>query len=145
MRSEVSGWTAMNFYTWDSNNNTQQNGNWPGQRITATKEVDGQTWYYATYDIPTSKYYVNFVFSTGTGSPQSVDVTGVAEDRFFVVTAQQSGGKYVVEDVSQQSGISLPTAESSTSSAIYDLSGRRLAAPLQRGVYVQDGVKRVVR
>lgn len=122
-------WANMNFYTWDSNNNTQQNGNWPGSRITATKEIDGYTWYYATYDIPTSKYYINFVFSTGTGSPQSVDVTGVAEDRFFVITSQQSGGKYIVEDVSEQSGISLIPADApSAPAAIYDLQGRRISS-----------------
>lgn len=122
-------WANMNFYTWDSNNNTQQNGNWPGSRITATKKIDGYTWYYATYEVPTSKYYVNFVFSTGTGSPQSVDVTGVAEDRFFVVTSQQSGGKYIVDDVSKQSGLSLITSDAPVAPpAIYDLLGRRISS-----------------
>lgn len=144
VRSDVSGWTNTNFYTWDSNNNTQQNGNWPGERITATKEVGGYTWNYATYDIPTSKYYVNFVFSTGTGSPQSVDVTGVSEDRFFVVTNQQSGGKYVVDDVTGEmkaEGIEPILFETLSDNApIYDLSGRRVLAP-QRGLYIEAGRK----
>lgn len=143
VRSEVSGWSNMNFYTWDSNNNTQQNGNWPGERITATKEVDGKIWNYASYDIPTSKYYVNFVFSTGTGSPQSIDVTGVSEDRFFVITTKQSGGKYVVEDVTatMTEGIApiVSDAESISDSA-YDLSGRRVMAP-QHGIYIEGGRK----
>lgn len=143
VRSEVSGWSNMNFYTWDSNNNTQQNGNWPGERITATKEIGGYTWNYATYDIPTSKYYVNFVFSTGTGSPQSVDVTGVAEDHFFVITTKQSGGKYVVEEIAPE-GINSVLAPSVTSSAAYDLSGRRLAHPdSYNGIRVQQGRKSV--
>ncbi|MDO4210981.1 MAG: alpha-amylase family glycosyl hydrolase [Bacteroidales bacterium] len=147
VRSEVSGWSNMNFYTWDSNNNTQQNGNWPGSRITATKEIDGKTWYYATYDIPTSKYYVNFVFSTGTGSPQSVDVTGVSEDRFFVITNQQSGGKYVVEDVSDATGITIPLVGIENNSAVYDLQGRRLnnaSATGHQGIYINNG-KKIVR
>lgn len=144
VRSEVSGWSNMNFYTWDSNNNTQQNGNWPGSRITATKEIDGKTWYYATYDIPTSKYYVNFVFSTGTGSPQSVDVTGISEDRFFVITNQQSGGKYVVEDVSDATGITIPLVGIENNSAVYDLQGRRLnnaSATGHQGIYINNGKK----
>lgn len=144
VRSEVSGWSNMNFYTWDSNNNTQQNGNWPGSRITATKEIDGKTWYYATYDIPTSKYYVNFVFSTGTGSPQSVDVTGISEDRFFVITNQQSGGKYVVEDVSDATGITIPLVDIENNSAVYDLQGRRLnnaSATGHQGIYINNGKK----
>lgn len=142
-------WSNINFYTWDSNNNTQQNGNWPGQRITATKEIDGKTWYYATYDIPSSKYYVNFVFSTGTGSPQSVDVTGVSEDRFFVVTTQQSGGKYVVEDVSEQSGINdvLYSAPCSETVSVYDLQGRRVGSNATKGISIlrqKDGTTRKV-
>lgn len=147
VRSEVSGWSNMNFYTWDSNNNTQQNGNWPGSRITATKEIDGKTWYYATYDIPTSKYYVNFVFSTGTGSPQSVDVTGISEDCFFVITNQQSGGKYVVEDVSDATGITIPLVGIENNSAVYDLQGRRLnnaSATGHQGIYINHG-KKIVR
>lgn len=141
VRSEVSGWTNMNFYTWDSNNNTQQNGNWPGERITATKEIGGYTWNYATYDIPTSKYYVNFVFSTGTGSPQSVDVTGVAEDRFFVVTSAQSGGKYIVEEMVPE-GINTVLAPSAPSSAVFDLSGRRISnAETNKGILLQQGHK----
>lgn len=144
VRSEVSAWANMNFYAWDSNNNTQQNGNWPGERITATKEVGGKTWHYATYDVPTSKYYVNFVFSTGTGSPQSVDVTGVSEDRFFVVTNQQSGGKYVVDDVTGEmkaEGIeSIHSDTSCDNLPVYDLSGRRVLAP-QRGLYIETGRK----
>lgn len=119
-------WNNVNFYTWDSNNNTQQNGNWPGSNITTTKVVNGQTWYYASYDIPNSKYYVNFVFSTGkNGSPQTVDVTGVAEDRFFVITSQQSGGKYIVDDVTSQLGLHKITFDHAVTPSIYDLQGRR--------------------
>lgn len=139
VRSEVSGWTNMNFYTWDSNNNTQQNGNWPGERITATKEVGGYTWNYATYDIPTSKYYVNFVFSTGTGSPQSVDVTGITDDRFFVITTNQSGGKYIVEERTPE-GINHILAPLPSSAPAYDLQGRP-TSDAHRGIRIQQGRK----
>lgn len=141
-------WTNMNFYTWDSNNNTQQNGNWPGQRITDTRVIEGQTWYYATYNIPDAKYYVNFVFSTGTGSPQSLDVTGVTDDCYFIVTTQQSGGKYVVNDVTGEilAGISTPIsdADAAIDAPIYDLQGRRVsptANVTHHGIYVSNGKK----
>ena len=141
-------WTNMNFYTWDSNNNTQQNGNWPGQRITDTRVIEGQTWYYATYNIPDAKYYVNFVFSTGTGSPQSLDVTGVTDDRYFIVTTQQSGGKYVVNDVTGEifAGISTPIsdADAAIDAPIYDLQGRRVSPTANithHGIYVSNGKK----
>lgn len=135
-------WSNVNFYTWDSNNNTQLNGGWPGQRITATKQVNGQEWYYATYDIPTSKYSVNFVFSTGTGSPQTLDVTGVTDDAYFVVKNTQSGGKYIVEDVTEALGITAPVVDATVDAAIYDLSGRRMkAADNAHGVYIMNGKK----
>lgn len=141
-------WTNMNFYTWDSNNNTQQNGNWPGQRITDTRVIEGQTWYYATYNIPDAKYYVNFVFSTGTGSPQSLDVTGVTDDRYFIVTTQQSGGKYVVNDVTGEilAGLSTPIsdADAAIDAPIYDLQGRRVSPTANithHGIYVSNGKK----
>ena len=40
-------------------------------------------------------------------------------------------------------GIAVPKATPQTSNpAIYDLSGRRLPAAPQRGIYIQDGKKR---
>lgn len=33
------------FYIWDSNNDTQLNGNWPGRQITSTVEQHGRMWY----------------------------------------------------------------------------------------------------
>lgn len=135
-------WANINYYTWDSNNNTQQNGNWPGSRVTETRVINGQTWHCATYDIPTSKYYINFVFSTGTGSPQSVDVTDVAEDRFFVVTNQMSGGKYLVDDVTEQTAVVTPLAPTQVPLPVYDLNGRRQSRqPSTGGVYISGGRK----
>lgn len=144
-------WSDINFYTWDSNNNTQQNGNWPGNNITATTVINGQTWHYASYAIPSSKYYINFVFSTGKGTPQTVDVTGIAEDRFFVISSQQSGGKYLVEDVTTEMGIAdiLKDNTLTTPAALYDMQGRRIPSTngLGNGLYIlknTDGTSRKV-
>ena len=92
-------WPRVAFYCWDSNN-VQQCGNWPGTVITDTRVVHGETFYYKTFTITGSQYYVNFVFSQGgstASSHQTVDVTGVRETSFFEVTTQTN--KYQVADV----------------------------------------------
>lgn len=142
------GWTSVNYYTWDSNDNTQQNGDWPGQNITTTKVINGKTWYHHTYPTNSSKYYVNFVFSTGypKATAQTLDVTEVNKDSYFVVTNRQSSGKFIVEDVTATEGINevmMDEATSASSSTIYDLSGRRVQQ-LAHGLYIQAG-KVVIR
>lgn len=137
------GWSNINYYTWDSNNNTQLNGNWPGERISSFVQKNGYTWYYHTYDIAKSGYYVNFVFSTGTGSPQTLDVTDVDSDRYFVVTNVQSGGKYIVNDVTDTEGIHDVKLEFEDTHKIpfYDIQGRRAIRPESRGIYISSGKK----
>lgn len=137
------GWSNINYYTWDSNNNTQLNGNWPGERISSSVQKNGYTWYYHTYDIAKSGYYVNFVFSTGTGSPQTLDVTDVDSDRYFVVTNVQSGGKYIVNDVTDTEGIHdvKLELEDTHKMPFYDIQGRRAIRPESRGIYISSGKK----
>ena len=94
-------WPRVTYYCWDSNN-VQQCGNWPGEVITDTRVVHGETFYYKTFTITGSQYYVNFVFSQGgstASSHQTVDVTGVRETSFFEVTTQTN--KYQVADVTE--------------------------------------------
>ena len=92
-------WPRVVYYCWDSNN-AQQCGNWPGETVTDTRVVGGETFYYKTFTITGSQYYVNFVFNQGgstASSHQTVDVTGVRETAFFEVTTQTN--KYQVRDV----------------------------------------------
>ena len=96
-------WSAVYYYSWDSNNNTQQDGNWPGTQATATKTVKGTKFYYRTYTKTSKDYYVNFVFSQGgtdAGNHQTVDVRRVGGDAYFKVTTQTN--KYEVEDITDQ-------------------------------------------
>lgn len=58
---------------WDSNNNTQLNGDWPGKEITSTTTIDGETWYYQGFDINKSGYYLNIIFNQGKDKPQTED------------------------------------------------------------------------
>jgi alpha-amylase len=92
-------WPRVTYYCWDSND-VQQCGNWPGETITDTRMVGGEKFYYKTFTITGSQYYVNFVFNQGgstASSHQTVDVTGVRETAFFEVTTQTN--KYQVRDV----------------------------------------------
>ena len=92
-------WPRVTYYCWDSNDQ-QQCGNWPGEVITDTRMVHGEKFYYKTFTITGSQYYVNFVFNQGgstADSHQTVDVTGVRETSFFEVTTQTN--KYQVSNV----------------------------------------------
>ena len=141
-----SSWTKMNYYLW-TNDGTQLNGNWPGKEITETAEVNGQTWYKQTVDINTPKTVVNVVFSTGSGSPQTVDVTGITEDAYFVIkNSTNEDGKYEVTDVSTTVGIApIDNGQLTMANAVYDLSGRRVVQPVKAGVYIRGGKKYLVK
>ena len=92
-------WPRVVYYCWDSND-AQQCGNWPGEVVTDTRMVHGEKFYYKTFTITGTNYFVNFVFNQGgstAGSHQTVDVTGVRETAFFEVTTQTN--KYQVRDV----------------------------------------------
>ena len=92
-------WPQVAYYCWDVNN-VQQCGNWPGGVITDTRMVGGEKFYYKTFTITGTNYYLNFVFSRGgsnASSYQTVDVTGVRTTSFFEVTTQTN--KYQVRDV----------------------------------------------
>ncbi len=92
-------WPRVTYYCWDSNNQ-QLCGSWPGEVITDTRVVHGETFYYKTFNITGSQYSVNFVFSQGgsnASNHQTVDVTGVRETSFFEVTTQTN--KFQVANV----------------------------------------------
>ena len=140
VRSE-SNWSNMNIYAWNQSD-TQLNGNWPGRRVTSTKVVGGKRWFYQTFTVSKSGGYVNFVFSTGSGSPQTVDYTHVNKDKFFVITQQQSGGKNFIEDVTSDYATSLhPIVAPYATGRWYDVQGRPVASPRKGRIYIRDGRK----
>ena len=157
------GWSSLNFWTWGGDEtHGPMNPAWPGDKITATTVIDGKTWYYNTYRMNSSTDYVNFVFSTGSGSPQTVDVVNVKTDKFYEISTTMSGGKHTVDDVTGQhsTGIGTITAENAGKQAnmnVYTLDGRlvRRCAKgtsmdealdgLPRGMYIAGGKKAVKR
>lgn len=98
------GWSPVNFWTWGGDgSHAPKNGNWPGDKVTTTTEVGGKKWFTQTYTINEDYDAVSFVFSTGSGSPQTVDVSNITTDKFFEISStKNSEGKYLVNDVTSQ-------------------------------------------
>ena len=147
------GWSRVNFWTWGGDgSHAPKNGNWPGDQVTSTTEIGGKKWYTQTYTINEDYDAVSFVFSTSTGSPQTVDVTNVTTDKFFEISASKDGGKHLVNDVTASyiSGISPLTFETVGSDKVYTLDGRQVrtngrADSLPKGIYIIGKRKVVVR
>jgi alpha-amylase len=138
------GWTTMYFHTWgDYRTGTA----WPGTKITATKTINGATWYYQSYTMTRSDDYVNFVFNQGGSTTQTVDVDGINKDTYFEISTSKDGnGHYLVNDVTSTTGINSITAEKSSGKYWYSLSGVRYnGKPSAPGIYVHEGKKVVLR
>ena len=102
------------------------------------------------------------MFSTGSGSPQTVDVLNVKTDKFFEVSAQQQSGKNIVNDVTGQhstgiGGVVAPSADMPRRTDVYTIDGRlvrslgvgvsqkQAVSGLAPGLYIVGGKKVVVR
>lgn len=69
---------APNLYSWYTAGG-EPTGSWPGNKLTATKEYDGKTFYYHTFD---SADPVNIIFNMN-GNGQTADITNVTGDTYF--------------------------------------------------------------
>lgn len=149
----------MNYHSWGTQ--AEYSTDWPGKKIETTTEIGGKTWYYNTYRISSSSDMVNFVFSTGTGSPQTVDVVNVNTDKYFEISTEQSGGKNLVNDVTDQysagiGGVYAGTQERPDNMNVYTIDGRLVRSlgtdvttsealdGLEKGIYIVGG-KKVVK
>ena len=143
------GWTAVNFWTWGGDDShAPANGNWPGDKVTTTTTVQGKQWYKKSYTINNDDDFINFVFSTGTGSPQTVDINNITTTKFFEISSQKNGVKHLVNDVTgTYTGLEAITTRNTplSSTAIYTLSGQKVTGTPHRGVYIVNGKKYVVR
>ncbi len=150
--------TPVYFYVWDSNNNTQLNGNWPGKRVdnveASKTTIDGETWYFQSVDIPSADYYFNFIVNQGNNKPQTSDIAHLSSDKYFVTTI--SGSKISYTDVTSDhtTGIgSVPVDQLPSVANIYTIDGRMIRkgaetgkafSDLPKGIYIING-KTVVK
>ena len=141
------GWTTVNFWTWGGDDtHAPQAGKWPGDKVSSTTTIGGKQWFAKQYTITGDDDFVNFVFSTGTGSPQTVDINNIKNTTFFEISDQQESGKYMVNDVSgSYTDIREVRGQMADGrSTIYDLQGRRVSN-MQRGIYIVNGKKVVIK
>lgn len=150
-------WTYVNYWTWGGDGtHTPINTSWPGDKVTATKTVNSKTWFYKTFSINKADDYVNFVFSTGSGSPQTVDISNVNRDSYFEISTEMDGAKYKVNDVTNTiTGINnIAAGDAGTSCNVYTLDGRLVRGAsttsnalkgLSKGIYIVNNKKYVVK
>lgn len=141
--------TPVYFYAWaNDGNNTQLLGGWPGTVITDTKTINGDTWYYHTFDINTASYSFNIIFDQGSGKDQTVDIGPITTDKYYELSSM-NGGKYTVTDLTSSiTGINniLVDKPQNADNGWYTLSGIRMSAkPAQKGIYIHQGRKIVVK
>ncbi|MBQ1774354.1 MAG: chitobiase/beta-hexosaminidase C-terminal domain-containing protein [Prevotella sp.] len=142
-------WSSVNFCTWGGDDSHSPSKGWPGDAAEGRTEIDGINWFYRTYTINSDDDLVNFVFSTGSGSPQTVDINGVKSTKFFEISTEKDGEKFLVNDVTPiHNGINdiFMNYADKAGGVVYDLQGRRMNADqLPRGIYVTGGKKFVIK
>lgn len=149
------GWTsgAVNFWVWSDTDgsNLCTKKTWPGDKITQTKSIDGINWFYQTYNVTKANHPINIVLSSGSGTPQTVDFEDIETDRYLEVSADKSGSKNIIKDVTEQhtTGITeINSEEDNANSKVYNISGQMEGYGTQNlkpGLYIKDGKKIIVR
>ena len=149
------GWSSgsVNYWVWSNTDgsNLCSNKNWPGDKVTQTKTVDGTEWFYRTYSVTKANHPINIVLSSGSGTPQTVDFEDIETDRYLEVSADKSGSKNIIKDVTEQhtTGITEINSEAdNTNSKVYSISGQMEGYGTQNlkpGLYIKDGKKIIVR
>ena len=93
-------WNPLYCYTWKKKASVE----WPGEKMTETKTIGGKTWYYKEVSIDNATELVNVIFNngSGTGKPQTVDITSLTSTAYFEIEASKEGLKYKVKDVTAE-------------------------------------------
>ena len=149
------GWSSgsVNYWVWSNTDgsNLCNNKNWPGDKVTQKKTVDGTEWFYRTYSVTKANHPINIVLSSGSGTPQTVDFEDIETDRYLEVSADKSGSKNIIKDVTEQhtTGITEINSEAdNANSKVYSISGQMEGYGTQNlkpGLYIKDGKKIIVR
>lgn len=128
----VENWENVYAYTWNSNG--EQVGAWPGKQLEASgaKDAEGHDMYFFMYKGEKPDY---IIFNNGEGGDENQ-----TDDLEFI-----DGHEYDNPSKHTSTGIETTLRQSpSTTHQLYDLQGRRAAQP-QRGIYVVDGKKVIVK
>ena len=93
-------WSPLYCYTWKKAASVE----WPGEKMTETKTIGGKTWYYKEVSIDNATELVNVIFNngSGTGKPQTVDITGLTSTAYFEIETSKEGKNYKVKDVTAE-------------------------------------------
>lgn len=141
------GWSNVNFWTWGGDGtHAPTNSNWPGDKVSSTTTINGKQWYAKTYTINSASDYVNFVFSTGTGSPQTIDINDINETTYFEISTDTEGGKNKINDVTSTTDIEqiMESQNPLPNNRYYNLNGQQVV-PNRPGIYIHNGRKFVIR
>ncbi|MBR2249576.1 MAG: starch-binding protein [Prevotella sp.] len=84
---------APNLYVWDNKEN-KLNGEWPGNKMSATTTVSGQQFFYQTFADADA---LNIIFNMN-GNPQTGDITNITEDTYFTYDGGTTATKITVDD-----------------------------------------------
>ena len=143
------GWNKVNFWTWGGDgSHAPKNSNWPGDAVNYKVTVGEKQWFRSAYTIRSESDYVNFVFSTNSGSPQTVDINNIREDAYFEISTAMDGGKYLVNDLTSELTAIDRVALSPTDDApVYNIQGQKMVntQSLPHGIYIQHGKKIIVK
>ena len=97
------GWSNVYYYAWDGNYFI--NDEWPGVKVTNTKDISGTKYYYRTFNVSAEAgYTMNVIFDQGSSDNQTVDITGITSDRYYEIADKNVEGKYTVRDITNQVG-----------------------------------------
>ena len=95
------GWGSVYYYAWDTNG--QILGDWPGQQVTQTTTIDGDTYYCLPFAMQNDETPINVIFTNNAGT-QTVDVTGITGDVYYVCDhATDDQGHFYVLNRGQKS------------------------------------------
>ncbi len=141
------GWSNVNFWTWGGDGtHAPTNSNWPGDKVSSTTTINGKQWYAKTYTINSASDCVNFVFSTGTGSPQTIDINDINETTYFEISTDTEGGKNKVNDVTSTTDIEqiMESQNPLPDNRYYNLNGQQVV-PNRPGIYIHNGKRYIKR
>ncbi|MDE5811878.1 MAG: starch-binding protein, partial [Muribaculaceae bacterium] len=96
--------SSFNMYAWGNNaagTKVEPCGAWPGKQLTDTKEINGTTYKYFTFD---DMEAVNVIFNNG--SAKTADITGITSDKFFEYDGN-TGYKEIQENVTPTLSVKL--------------------------------------